>query len=143
MFRPVRLIAPAMVFVSFSNPLFAASAEEIWAEWQDLASRTGQTISAESQDYSGGTLALSGVSTMAEFEGGSSTVQIGDVRLVETGNGEVSIELPQQMVISSNTEAEGEEVKVDMTVSHDGLSIVDARILLKPTDGEGKAGAHA
>ena len=50
------------------------------------------------------------------------------------------------LLCSEVVESYPEIVEMDLNpviVHHDGLSIVDARILLKPTDGEEKAGAHA
>ena len=52
MFRPVRLIVPAMVFVSFSSPLLAASAEEISISVELVAPYESLKIAQESGPWS-------------------------------------------------------------------------------------------
>lgn len=106
-------------------------ARTIWSDWQEVYARFGGTLSAESEDYAGGTLTLEGVTVTVAADDETAGMEIGTVRMVEQTDGTVRIELPAEMTLSTTISEGGVEQAQDMTIAQDGLSIVASE-----TDGE-------
>ncbi|UWQ21712.1 DUF2125 domain-containing protein [Jannaschia sp. W003] len=99
-------------------PAAALTAPELWESWQATLGRYGATLTAESEDYSGGTLRLEGIVAEAPAVGDAepSTTRYGALSLVEV-DGAVRIEPPAQLEIETTS---GGETSA-LVLEHEGL----------------------
>jgi hypothetical protein len=77
----------------------ALTAEEAWDSWRDAAARSGVIIDVENQRRSTGQLALYGVNYLLTSEDLTVRSALGDITLIETGDGAVRFELPAEYIV--------------------------------------------
>ena len=124
--RSILTSASALAFLA-SPALADLTAAEVWAEWQEMLSRYGATISTGAVDDGGNRVAVSGLTIgMAMPEGGAMTIDMGDLVFTETGEGSVRVamaeSIPMTMDIPS-PEGEGEG-SLAMTMTQSGMDMI-------------------
>lgn len=110
------LAAPAVAILMSGTAHAALTADQVWQSWKDAGSMVGLTISAATENNSGGILTLNGVSIGAE---GMPGLTISDLTLTEQADGSVEIVPGAEIGASMTGEAEG-----SVKVTHDGLTIL-------------------
>ena len=119
MFRMKTYLAASAVAMLMTGTAHAAlTADQVWQSWKDAGSMIGLTISAATENNSGGVLTLNGVSIGAE---GMPGLTISDMTLTEQSDGSVAIAPGADIGMSMTGDTEGE-----VKVAHDGL-IITAR----------------
>ena len=84
--------ALAVTAALFSAPAFAqVSAPELWAEWQAQSTATGQSLSAQGQNYANGVLTISGLMTEQVTDGTISRGTVDQVVITEQADGTATI----------------------------------------------------
>ena len=84
--------------IILSNAAYAdVSAEDVWANLQDISGLYGRTLIAGSKSYAGGKMVLSDVSVSAKVEGAEREGSIEMIELQERGDGTVSITLSPEI----------------------------------------------
>ncbi|MEP3296361.1 MAG: DUF2125 domain-containing protein [Pseudoruegeria sp.] len=114
----------ALTVFSANVALADLTAEQVWAQWQDVMNASGYEVNVGNADLNGGTLTLTdiGVSMMLEPEG-SMIVSLPEVTFQENGDGTVNVIVPPSYPMNMNVFEDDETVDISMTVSQDGLSL--------------------
>ncbi|MEZ5911207.1 MAG: DUF2125 domain-containing protein [Paracoccaceae bacterium] len=100
------------------------TADQIWQQWKDFGASMGQTIAAATEDRSGDTLTLGGVTFDVPVEGGQAKGAIDQLVLTEAGDGSVTITMSPSYTVSVVTAPEGgQSTDMEMTVSQEGLAM--------------------
>ncbi len=109
-----------------ATPAFAdLSAEDIWNNWKSVAGDTGQTISVGSESYSNGVLTLSDVTMSATMPDGQMTTTLDEVVITEQGDGSVALTMSEEIPFQiDGTDVDGETFAMEMTMRHNGMSMV-------------------
>ena len=116
MFRMNSFIAAPGIALLLSGTAHAAlTADQVWQSWKDAGATVGLTISAATENNSGGVLTLNGVSIAPE---GSAGVTISDMILTEQSDGSVAIVPGAEIGVTMSEPTEG-----SVKVTHDGLTI--------------------
>ena len=101
------------------------TALDVWESWKSMAEGYAQTISVDSETYSGGVLTLSGVTSSMDLPEGSAEGTLSELILTEEGDGTVSLTMPGDYPFSfSSAGPEGEEVTMAMRFQQSGLTLV-------------------
>lgn len=88
--KPLFVTVSALV-LGWAPPLFALTAQELWAEWQSQSAAMGQIVTVQEQIPGDGSLTLNGYA-MRYADGEVSTiVRLDQIMLSETGDGRVTI----------------------------------------------------
>lgn len=112
------VIASSLVLLLGSAPVFAdLTADELWADWQNVYAGFGGTITADNATKSGDTLSLEGVSLNFAIAGAESTSNYGNIDLVEQSDGTVRIVLPASMTVTSSATVEGQTQDQTFTIT--------------------------
>lgn len=109
------LAAPAFAILMSGTAHAALTADQVWQSWKDAGALVGLTVSAATENNSGGVLTLNGVSIAPE---GVSGVTISDMVLTEQSDGTVTIAPGADIGVTMEGDAEG-----SVKVTHDGLTI--------------------
>ena len=109
------LAAPAFALLMSGTAHAALTADQVWTSWKDAGALVGLTISAATENNSGGVLTLNGVSIGAE---GMPALTISDMTLTEASDGTVAIAPGADIGVAMSGDAEG-----SVKVTHDGLTI--------------------
>jgi hypothetical protein len=109
------LAAPALAFLMTGTAHAALTADQVWQSWKDAGAAVGLTISAATENNSGGVLTLNGVSIGAE---GVQGLTISDMTLTEQSDGSVAIVPGADVGVTMPAPAEG-----SVKLTHDGLTI--------------------
>lgn len=81
----------------WAQPLWAdVTPDDVWLEWQTMAQAQGARLTADSTDTQGDTLILSAVTLTLTNK---ATAQIAEIRLMDTGDGSVAVDLPDSFPI--------------------------------------------
>jgi len=97
------------------------TAAEVWANWKENIAIYGQDgVTIGSEDASGGTVTVSGISLSMSDADASVTADLGQIVFSENGDGTVSITMANSYPIS----IEGDGATVDITVSQTGLDML-------------------
>ena len=84
--------------------------EEVWQNWQDMATAQGQKITAASTSMDGDTLTVSGITMEMTGDGGSGSALIGEMQFTDNGDGTVAITVPDSFpLLMTMPAAEGIE----------------------------------
>ncbi|MDP3339430.1 DUF2125 domain-containing protein [Frigidibacter sp.] len=92
------------------------TAAEVWQSWQDYYADMGYTVTAGSEDASGGTLTLRDVTATTTTPEASGSVTIAEVVMVERG-GAVEITMSPEVPFDMTTVVEGETTEMSMLFS--------------------------
>jgi hypothetical protein len=109
------LAAPALALLMTGTAHAALTADQVWQSWKDAGALVGLTVSAATENNSGGVLTLNGVSIAPE---GMSGLTISDMTLTEQSDGSVAIAPGADIGASMTGDAEG-----SVKLTHDGLTI--------------------
>ena len=116
MFRMNSFIAAPGIALLLSGTAHAAlTADQVWQSWKDAGATVGLTISAATENNSGGVLTLNGVSIAPE---GSAGLTISDMTLTEQSDGSVAIVPGSDIGVTMAEPTEG-----SVKLAHDGLTI--------------------
>ena len=109
------LAAPALAFLMSGTAHAALTADQVWQSWKDAGALVGLTVSAATENNSGGVLTLNGVSIAPE---GVAGITISDMTLTEQSDGSVAIAPGADIGVAMSGDAEG-----SVKLTHDGLTI--------------------
>jgi hypothetical protein len=116
MFRIKSFVAAPGIALLLSGTAHAAlTADQVWQSWKDAGAMVGLTISAATENNSGGVLTLNGVSIAPEGEAG---LTISDMVLTEESDGSVTIVPGADIGVAMTGDTEG-----SVKVTHDGLTL--------------------
>jgi hypothetical protein len=116
MFRMNRYIAaPAFALLMSGTAHAALTADQVWQSWKNAGAMVGLSVSAATENNSGGVLSLNGVTIAPQ---GMSGVTISDMTLTEQGDGSVTIVPGSDIGMSMTGDAEG-----SVKITHDGLTL--------------------
>ena len=128
MTKPFSRGASALAFLLLSTAAHAdVTPEQVWANWQQLSSSYGQTLTAASQARQGDTLVVSGMKVVSTFEGGSLQGTIDTVNFRDLGNGTVEITMsPDYPLTIDTTSTEGKKSEIKVTIRQPDLKMIAA-----------------
>jgi Uncharacterized protein conserved in bacteria (DUF2125) len=109
------LAAPAIALLMSGTAHAALTADQVWTSWKDAGALVGLTVSAATENNSGGVLTLNGVSIAPAGEAG---LTISDMTLTEQSDGSVSIVPGADIGVAMSGDSEG-----GVKLTHDGLTI--------------------
>jgi hypothetical protein len=98
------------------------TAQQVWDNWTDQMEVYGQGFSTSGEDMSGDTLTISDVKIEMSDDEASVSANLGDIMLVENGDGTVTITVPDNYPIELNFSPEyGDPSAVNLAVEHEGM----------------------
>ena len=101
--------------------------EQVWQNWKNLGMSSGQSITAATENRSGDTLTVSGVSVSSLFEGGSVTATIDTVAFRDAGNGTVEVTMSPEYPVAIDAKGDdAKEAKINLLVKQPGLKLTAA-----------------
>ena len=109
------LAAPAVALLMTGTAHAALTADQVWQSWKDAGALVGLTVSAATENNSGGVLTLNGVSIAAE---GIPGLTISDMTLTEQSDGSVAIVPGADIGVAMSGDTEG-----SVKLTHDGLTL--------------------
>jgi Uncharacterized protein conserved in bacteria (DUF2125) len=109
------LAAPALALLMSGTAHAALTADQVWQSWKDAGALAGLTVSAATENNTGGVLTLNGVSIAPE---GMSGLTISDMTLTEESDGSVTIVPGTDIGVAMTGDTEG-----SVKVAHDGLTL--------------------
>ena len=124
-FKPI-LGASALALLCAAPAAFAdVSASDVWTQWKDQLSRSGQTFTVGEEHMMGDTLMVNNLTMAMETPEMSYSVTIPTLGFKENGDGTVSVEMYDQYYpIELKISPEGEEpVSVTLAMRQTGLAI--------------------
>lgn len=123
-FRPVFGASALALLISAPAAFADVSAADIWAQWQDYLSRSGQTVTTGSEQMAGDTLTVTDVGlsmTSPEF---NYSATIPSLTFKENGDGTVTISMSPEYPMTLDLHPEGEPAtKVEMTIRQSNLAM--------------------
>ena len=103
----------------------AMTAAEVWQNWKDFATSTGQTVTTASETMDGDTLVVSEVSFVSSDTEAEITIEIDEVRFMELDDGSVEVTMsPNYPITIDGTGADGAESAVELMVMQTNLRTV-------------------
>ena len=98
------------------------SAQQVWDNWTEQMEVYGQGFTTGGEDMSGNTLTISDVKIAMSDDEASVTAALGDIMLVENGDGTVTITVPDNYPITLNFTPEyGDPSVVNLSVTHEEM----------------------
>jgi len=118
--------ATAAVFIVQGTFAWAGTtAQQIWQEWQNLATAAGGTLTVAAKEKSGATLTVGGLTLKAVFKGGSMTALFDPITLQNRSDGTVQISFsPDYRVEFLVNPKEGKSADIKLRFASTGLSII-------------------
>ncbi len=116
----------AIALFAGSAGFAAVTPEDVWANWQAMASTAGQTIATTDVSRNGNALVISGMTMGYESDKGSFSSSIDQITLTENGDGTVGVQLSDSYPILIKSPAmagvEGSKpVDMKITITQPGL----------------------
>lgn len=101
------------------------TAQEVWDNWKATLESSGAgVVTFDSEDMSGDTLTVSGLTLDIEDPEASVTAELGELAFVEQGDGTVRVELPQEVPVAVDTLTEdGTTVTLTLSVRQEGAEV--------------------
>lgn len=116
------------LILGFGTANAQVTPEEVWQNWQDLATSNGQTIKSTSATRDGDTLRVEGTAISLDDGAGSSfNSEIGVLNFKDLGDGTVEVTMPDTYPISIKSPAAGEgkqPTDVLVTITQPGLKVI-------------------
>lgn len=98
------------------------TAQQVWDNWTEQMEVYGQGFTTGGEDMSGDTLTISDVKIEMSDDEASVQAALGDIMLVENGDGTVTITVPDSYPITLNlTPTYGDPSVVNLAVTHEGM----------------------
>lgn len=118
-----RLLGTALALCFTSAPAFAdISATDLWDEWVAISAAQGSELTAQSQEYSGGVLTISGIRQQQTLAEGTSIGRIDKITMTEESDGSVSVTMTPEYLLTISFEVDGEPIVLPITMTLDGLA---------------------
>lgn len=112
------------LLISATSAHAAVTPEDIWQNWQASSTAMGQTMTAKSTQRDGDTLVVSGITISSAQNGATVSAALDEVRLLDMGDGTVSIAMspdyPINMTLPPN-QAREKPVEIAITISQQEL----------------------
>ncbi|KUJ85409.1 hypothetical protein AVO45_16825 [Ruegeria marisrubri] len=101
------------------------TADQVWADWQAYMGGMGYQVSGDASS-AGDVTTISDMTMMMEIpeENGQFSMVIPEVTLTENGDGTVNLGFPASFPLLIEGEAEGEVFRVELTYTHDGMTVL-------------------
>lgn len=130
--KPIRLAGASLVALCIASTAQAAvTPEEVWANWQALAERWDQQMTAERTERQGDSLIVSGVKLVQDKEGSHVEGTIERITLTDQGDGTVLVTGSERFpmtVVSTPPAVEGEPepepVTLQVVQTSDNMRII-------------------
>ncbi|MEN8916979.1 MAG: DUF2125 domain-containing protein [Octadecabacter sp.] len=120
--KSIRHSAIIAAVLSGTTATAEVTARQVWDNWTGQMEVYGQGFTTGGEDMSGDTLTISDVKIEMSDDGASIQALIGDIQLVENGDGTVTITLPDSYPITLNLTPEyGDPSVVNLAVVHEGM----------------------
>ena len=101
------------------------TADQVWTNWKAVSAASGQTVTAASETREGDTLAITGLTIVSNFDGGSINSTIEAVNFRELGDGTVEVTMsPDYPVVVNSIDSDGRTSVVNVAVRQPGLKII-------------------
>lgn len=101
------------------------TAKQVWDNWKSTAEAAGQSVSAGSENESGGTLSLKDVKVVSTTPDGKVSGTIANVTFAEQGDGTVKMTMsPDYPVDFDMTPKDGKPVVGKVMLHQEGLSVI-------------------
>lgn len=122
----LRIFTTTSALALAAGPALAdLSAEEVWADWQDLLGSYGAEVSTGGESYSGGTLTVTDIVAGFTIDGGAMSLDLGSITFAEQGDGSVAITMADTMPFEVDVTAEdGTKGRVGFTLNQPGARLV-------------------
>lgn len=95
----------ALAILAGSGAFADVTPEEVWQNWQDMASGFGQTVTTETVARDGDTLAVTGLTITMTEKGDTVTSTIAELDFTDMGDGTVEITMSESYPLSFKTDA--------------------------------------
>ena len=119
---PMRSTACIIALLSASAASADVTAADVWADWQESLSLYGEDgVSIGGETMDGDTLTISDITLTMSDETATVTASLGDLVLVEQGDGTVSVQMPANYPITIENK-DGNVVK--MSMNQTGLNLI-------------------
>lgn len=119
--------AGAVAFVAFAQPGWSLTADEAWANWQNLSESFGQTVSAASEVKSGNVLTVASMASEMAVEEGTISGTVDQIVFTENGDGTVTITMSPEYMMELDMRPEyGEVVEATFKFTQEGIQITAA-----------------
>lgn len=123
----VRLVAVTSLAVGFTGSAALAdlTADQVWQGWTGYLDDVGYTVTSDTS-RSGDTLTIRNLALemVPSDADGSLSMRLGEVRLVENGDGSVSVVLPDTLPIAiAATDDEAQQVTASVEIAQDNLDV--------------------
>jgi hypothetical protein len=119
----------AVIAILAANGAFAdVTPEEVWQNWQDMATSQGQTVTSVSATRDGDVLNVTGVAISYEKDGSSFSSKIDAIDFADNGDGTVGVTLADSTVMTFKAPAAADiegDLPTDMqlTMSQPGMEL--------------------
>lgn len=121
----LRIFSTTSALALIASPALALTADQVWNDWKDMLDSYGAEISTASEDQSGGTLTVSGLTASFSVQDGSMAMNLGDIAFAEQGDGSVVITMAETMPFTMDVKGpDGKEGRVGFTLSQPGAKLV-------------------
>ena len=101
------------------------TADQVWTNWKAVSAASGQTVTAASETRQGDTLAITGLTIVSTFDGGSINSTVEAVNFRELGDGSVEVTMsPDYPVVVNSIDSDGRKSIVNVAVRQPGLKII-------------------
>lgn len=114
-----------VALVAGNAALADVTPEEVWANWKDMATAAGETLTVTSEGRDGDTLVVSGFKLVSGDTEADATITIDQIDLTENGDGSVDVTLSDSypLVIRAAGEVGKPDVTTKVSISHPDLTI--------------------
>ncbi len=121
-----RILTTTSAMALLAGPAMAdLTAEQVWTDWRDLLASYGAEITTTSEDQSGGTLTVSGLTTAFTVQDGSMSLNLGDISFTEQGDGSVVVTMQESLPFSMEvTDPDGKDGTIGFTINQPGALLV-------------------
>ena len=105
----------------------AVTPEDVWTNWQAMATSFGETITTASAARDGDALVVKGLAMSMEQDGGKASGTMDELRFTDKGDGTVEVTVSDSMTMTMTTPAQTDgkpPVNMAMTMSAPGMSMI-------------------
>lgn len=102
------------------------TAQQVWDTWKSMGTATGQTFATQSEEMSGDTLTVTGLTISQDIpDGGSFTGQVAEMKFREMGDGRVEVTMaPDYTITIGAINSDGQPTEVGLAISQTGMAMI-------------------
>ena len=89
--------AAILALVAANTALADVTPEDVWQNWQDFYTSSGNSVTTGSVERDGDTLVIRDFRAIAEQDGGTSQTTLAEIRLRDAGDGSVEVTMAEEM----------------------------------------------